>query len=73
MDYPVRSYLVYADTEEEMESWILAINSEIKPAASQRGGGASIKIDDKVFDEVQIYILNDLLLNFNILAINHSG
>lgn len=53
MDYPVRSYLVYADTEEDMESWILAINSEIKPVTGQRGGGgASIKIDDKVFDEV---------------------
>ena len=53
MDYPVRSYLVYADTDEEMNSWISAINSEIQPVTGQRGNTFSnVKIDEKAFDEV---------------------
>lgn len=62
MDYPVRNYLIYADTEDDMSSWIAAINEEIQPVEGMRspvrhGGSIDVKIDDKAFDEVRFYLL----------------
>lgn len=57
MDYPVRNYLIYSDTDDDMLSWIAAINEEIQPVEGtrsplRRGSSADVKIDDKAFDEV---------------------
>ena len=53
MDYPVRNYLIYADSDEEMESWISAINEEIQPGSDgPRNHNVNVKIDDKALNEV---------------------
>ena len=62
MDYPVRNYLIHADTDDDMLSWIAAINEEIQPVEGMRspvrhGSSFDVKIDDKAFDEVSFCLI----------------
>lgn len=62
MDYPVRNYHIFADTDDDMSSWIAAINEEIQPVEGMRfplrhGGTFDVKIDDKAFDEVSFCLI----------------
>ena len=52
LDYPVRSYYIYAETDNEMNTWIDAINAEIQPLEGG-GGRRGPKVDIKAFDEVR--------------------
>ena len=53
MDYPVRNYFIYADTESDMTQWINDINVEIQPTTGRRAPAKEqVTVDDKAFDEV---------------------
>ncbi len=54
LDYSVRSYFIYAESDNEMNTWIEAINAEIQPLETGGGPGGrkGPKVDIKAFDEV---------------------
>ena len=67
-DPPVKNYVLYSDTEEDMREWINAISEEIKPVLGGKGLANGhpptrlgrrkdeAKVDQKAFDEVCVRV-----------------
>ena len=55
LDYPVRSYIIHADSESDMTQWINDINVEIQPTTGRRVPAKDqVIVDDKAFEEVSM-------------------
>ena len=66
LDYPVRNYMIYAETESDMNQWINNINVEIQPTTGRRPPNKEqVQVDEKAFDEVKcgVFLSGRLTVN----------